>query len=174
MAPSGKERAASPTPTETGASTTATVVTAKDDALLLKKGTVKVQVPTAFYGERNKFKAYVLQVRLYWWADGMKPTKPVDTREMPMVRDQIIWAAFYLREEAEIRFRSYLEDRLANGINIRLETSEIFRTTKQYLLFLLMSYGDLNEARMAELKLNRLRQTSTFLEYLAKFIGFAA
>jgi hypothetical protein len=60
MAPSGKERAPSPTPTETGTSTTATVIAAKDDALLLKRGTVKVQVPTAFYGERNKFKAYVL------------------------------------------------------------------------------------------------------------------
>jgi hypothetical protein len=42
MAPSGKERAASPTPTKTGTSITATVVAAKDDALLLKKGTVKV------------------------------------------------------------------------------------------------------------------------------------
>jgi hypothetical protein len=90
IAPSGKERATSPSPTETGALTTATVITAKDDALLLKKGTVKVQVPTAFHGERSKFKAYVLQVRLYWWADEIKPTKPVDTREMPMVRDQII------------------------------------------------------------------------------------
>jgi hypothetical protein len=87
MAPSGKERAASLTPTETGTSTTATVIAAKDDALLLKKGTVKVQVPTAFYGDRSKFKAYVLQVRLYWWADGMKPTKPVDIKEMSMVRD---------------------------------------------------------------------------------------
>jgi hypothetical protein len=42
MAPLGKERAVSLTPTETGASITATAVTAKDDALLLKKGTVKV------------------------------------------------------------------------------------------------------------------------------------
>jgi hypothetical protein len=66
MAPSGKERAPSPIPTETGISITPIVIAAKDDALLLKKGTVKVQVPTAFYGERNKFKAYVLQVRLYW------------------------------------------------------------------------------------------------------------
>jgi hypothetical protein len=104
----------------------------------------------------------------------MKSTKPIDTREISMVRDQIIWAAFYLRGEAEIRFRLYLEDRLANGINTRLETSEIFRITEQYLSFLLMSYGDLNEARTAELKLNRLRQTSTFPEYLVKFIGFAA
>jgi hypothetical protein len=61
MAPSGKERAASPTLTETGSTTTtAIVVAAKDDTLLLKRGTVKVQVPTAFYGERNKFKVYVL------------------------------------------------------------------------------------------------------------------
>jgi hypothetical protein len=43
MAPLGKERAASPTPTETGNTVIiATIVTAKDDALLLKKGTVKV------------------------------------------------------------------------------------------------------------------------------------
>jgi hypothetical protein len=60
MAPLGKERAVSPTPTETGTLTIVTAVAAKDDALLLKKGTVKIQVPTAFYGDRNKFKAYVL------------------------------------------------------------------------------------------------------------------
>jgi hypothetical protein len=102
----------------------------------------------------------------------MKPVKPVDIREMPMVRDQIIWAASYLRGEAKIRFRPYLEDRLANGTNIRLETTKIFRITEQFLSFLSMSYRDLNEARTAELKLNRLRQTSTFLKYLAKFIGF--
>jgi hypothetical protein len=42
MAPSGKERAVSPTPTEIGTLITATVIAAKDDALLLKKGTVKV------------------------------------------------------------------------------------------------------------------------------------
>jgi hypothetical protein len=71
-----------------------------------------------------------------------------------------------------MRFRLYLEDRLANSTNTRPKTSEIFRITKQFLSFLLMSYKDLNEARTAELKLNRLRQTGTFLKYLAKFIGF--
>jgi hypothetical protein len=60
MAPSGKERAASPTSTETGILITFIVTAAKDDALLLKKETVKVQIPTAFYGDRSKFKAYVL------------------------------------------------------------------------------------------------------------------
>jgi hypothetical protein len=42
MASSGKERAASLILTETGTLIIATVVAAKDDALLLKKGTVKV------------------------------------------------------------------------------------------------------------------------------------
>jgi hypothetical protein len=42
MASSGKERAVSPTLTEISTLITATVVTAKDDALLFKKETVKV------------------------------------------------------------------------------------------------------------------------------------
>jgi hypothetical protein len=76
---------------------------------------------------------------------------------MPIIRDQIIWAASYLRGEAEIYFRLYLEDRLVNGVNIRPETTEIFRITENFLLFFSISYRDLNEARTAELKLNRLR-----------------
>jgi hypothetical protein len=42
MTPSGKKRAASLTPTETGTLIIATVIAVKDDALLFKKGTVKV------------------------------------------------------------------------------------------------------------------------------------
>jgi hypothetical protein len=42
MAPSRKKKAASLTPTETDTSITAIVITAKDDALLLKKETVKI------------------------------------------------------------------------------------------------------------------------------------
>jgi hypothetical protein len=42
MAPLRKERAVSLTLTEIGASITVTVIAAKDDALLLKKRTVKV------------------------------------------------------------------------------------------------------------------------------------
>jgi hypothetical protein len=73
-----------------------------------------------------------------------------------------------------MRFRPYLKDRLANGTDGRPEIMEIFKTKENFLSFLSMSYRDLNEARTTELKLNRLRQTGTFLEYLAKFIGFTA
>jgi hypothetical protein len=93
MAPSEKERALSPTPTETDstvAATTSATTTPKEDVILLKKGYPRVAVPSPFYGDRSKFNTYVLQVRLYWWADKQKPIKPVDIREMHLIRDQII------------------------------------------------------------------------------------
>jgi hypothetical protein len=71
-----------------------------------------------------------------------------------------------------MRFRPYLEDRLANGTDTRPEITEIFKTKDNFLAFLSMSYRDLNEVRIAELKLNRLRQTGIFPKYLAKFTGF--
>jgi hypothetical protein len=61
MAPSGKERAASSTPTESG--NTANI--AKEDTLQLKKGISKVSLPAHFYGDKAKFQAYILQVRTY-------------------------------------------------------------------------------------------------------------
>jgi hypothetical protein len=104
----------------------------------------------------------------------MKSVKPVDTREMPIVKDQIIWAASYLRGKAKIRFRLYLKDRLTNDTDCRPEITEIFKTKENFLSFLSILYRDLNEAKTAELKLNRLRQTGIFPKYLAKFTGFAA
>jgi hypothetical protein len=92
MAPLGKERAVSPTLIETGSiiAATASATTFKEDAFLLKKGSPKVAVPSPFYGDRSKFNAYVLQIRLYWWADRQKPIKFIDTRELLLVRDQIV------------------------------------------------------------------------------------
>jgi hypothetical protein len=170
MAPSGKERALSPTPTETG--TVATV--SKEEMLQLKKGIPKVSPPVHFYGDRTKFQAYVLQVRTYLWADNLRPLKPIDMRELSSYRDRVIWAASYLRGEAEARFRPYVEDKLMNGVKCRTEITEIFAHTDNYFAFLSMSYGDLNEARTAELEINRLRQKDSFLKYLARFTGYAS
>jgi hypothetical protein len=78
-------------------------------------------------------------------------------RELPSYRDRVVWAASYLRGEAEARFRPYVEDKLMNGVKCRAETTEIFAYTDNYFAFLFMSYGDLNEVKTAELKINRLR-----------------
>jgi hypothetical protein len=84
-----------------------------------------------------------------------------------------VWAALYLREEAEARFRSYLEDKLVNAEKCKPKTREVFITTTAYLAFLSILYRDLNEVRTAELKLNKLKQSRSFPEYLAKFTGNA-
>jgi hypothetical protein len=95
-------------------------------------------------------------------------------RELPSYRDRVIWAASYLRGEAEVHFRPYIEDKLVNGTKCRAEMTEIFAYTDNYFAFLFMFYGDLNEARTAELEINRLRQKNSFPEYLAKFTGYAS
>jgi hypothetical protein len=78
-------------------------------------------------------------------------------RELPFYRNRVIWAASYLRGEAETRFRLYIEDKLVNGTKCRTKITKIFAYTDNYFAFLSMFYGDLNEVRTAELKINRLR-----------------
>jgi hypothetical protein len=77
-------------------------------------------------------------------------------RELPSYRDRVVWAASYLRGEAEARFRLYVEDKLVNGVKCRTETTKIFAYTDNYFAFLSISYGDLNEVRTAKLEINRL------------------
>jgi hypothetical protein len=60
-----------------------------------------------------------------------------------------------------------------NGLKCRTETTEIFAYTDNYFAFLSMSYKDLNEARTAELEINRLRQKDSFPKYLARFTRYA-
>jgi hypothetical protein len=94
-------------------------------------------------------------------------------RELPSYRDRVIWAASYLRGEAEARFRLYIENKLVNGVKCRTETTEIFAYINNYFAFLSISYGDLNEIKTAELEINRLRQKDFFSKYLARFTGYA-
>jgi hypothetical protein len=161
-------------PSPTGSVATTSAVTTVPDLTLLKKGVPKVAAPEFFKGDRTKYQAYTTQVRLYWWADSLRPTKPIDTRELPSIRDKIVWAASYLRGDAEARFRPYLIDKLANGETCSAETKDVFKSTDAYIGFLSMSYGDLNETRTAELELNKLRQKSSFPEYLTRFTQYAA
>jgi hypothetical protein len=78
-------------------------------------------------------------------------------RELPFYKDRVIWAASYLRGEAEARFRPYIEDKLINGTKCYTKTAKIFAYTDNYFAFLSIFYRDLNEARTAELKINRFK-----------------
>jgi hypothetical protein len=78
-------------------------------------------------------------------------------RELPSYKDRVVWAAFYLRGEAEARFRPYIEDKLVNGVKCRTEITEIFAYTNNYFIFFFIFYGNLNKVKTAELEINRLR-----------------
>jgi hypothetical protein len=67
-----------------------------------------------------------------------------------------------------------VKNKLINEGECRPKTREVFQSIINYLQFLSISYRDLNEVRIAELELNRLRQSGLFPEYLAKFTGYAA
>jgi hypothetical protein len=77
-------------------------------------------------------------------------------RELSSYKDRVVWATFYLRGEAEARFRLYIEDKLVNGVKYSIEITEIFAYTDNYFTFLFIFYGDLNEVRTTKLKINRL------------------
>jgi hypothetical protein len=94
-------------------------------------------------------------------------------RELSSYKDRVVWATFYLRGEAEARFRPYVEDKLVNGTKCRAETTEIFAYTDNYFAFLSIFYGDLNEVKTVKLEINRLRQKDFFSKYLARFTRYA-
>jgi hypothetical protein len=169
MAPLRKERAASPTPIKTG--NVANIL--KEEILQLKRGVPKVSPPVHFYGDRTKFQIYVLQVRTYLWADNLRPLKSINMRELSSYRNRVVWAASYLRGEAEARFRPYIKDKLVNGVKCRTETTKIFAYTNNYFTFLFIFYGDLNEVRTVKLEINRLRQKDLFPKYLTRFTRYA-
>jgi hypothetical protein len=71
MAPSGKDRATSPTPSTTTVGTS--VIVADITTNLSKAPTPEVAKPEPFYRFRQKFKAFYTQVRLDIWADERRP-----------------------------------------------------------------------------------------------------
>jgi hypothetical protein len=94
-------------------------------------------------------------------------------RELPSYRNRVVWAASYLKGEAEVYFRLYVEDKLVNGVKCKTKITKIFAYTDNYFTFLSIFYGDLNEVKTAKLKINRLRQKNFFPKYLARFTGYA-
>jgi hypothetical protein len=106
MAPLGKERASSPTPSTT---TVGTSGTATQAAAIAKTPTPKVSKPEPFYRSRQKFKAFCTQVRLGIWADNRRP---VEKRIIRYDNAQVLWAASFLRGDVYLRMEPYITARL--------------------------------------------------------------
>jgi hypothetical protein len=77
---------------------------------------------------------------------------------------------FRLREEAFTRLKPYITQVLKKGyVNCDEKIKKIFNNINLYFNFLRQSFGDLDEAKTAELQLLDLRQKGSVSEYLTRF-----
>jgi hypothetical protein len=182
MSGKGKERAASPAPSqvpstldESGLETpvpTPSSSTAIANNVPLKVVVPKVAVPEFFHGDRNKFKGYMMQVRMYCWAEAKRPK---GQREFPKISDQVIWAASYLRGGAASLFAPYLMTFLEHGFaGVSTEIRKPFTSLQEYFNILAKAFGDLDEVRTAEQNLLALTQKGSVAQYLSKYTEYAA
>jgi hypothetical protein len=76
-----------------------------------------------------------------------------------------------LKKKAFARLEPYIIQILKRGyVNCDEEIKRIFNNIDLYFNFLRQSFGDLDEARTAELQLLNLRQKGLMPEYLTRFL----
>jgi hypothetical protein len=82
-----------------------------------------------------------------------------------------MWAVSYLKGEIFIRFESYITHYLEKKAMTFCDkiVADIMNTVGHYLDFLAQSFGDLDEAKIAELRLLKFIQAVSVSEYLTKF-----
>jgi hypothetical protein len=83
-----------------------------------------------------------------------------------------MWAVSYLKGKVFARFEPYIAHYLEKGsvTDCDLIMAKVVDTIGHYIHFLLQSFGDLDKTRTAELRLLKLTQFASILEYLTKFI----
>jgi Retrotransposon gag protein len=87
-----------------------------------------------------------------------------------------MWAASYLKKETFTRFKPYITHYLKKGnvTDCDLIIAKIVNTIGHYIHLLSQSFGDLDETRIAELRLLKLIQSASVPEYLTKFTQYAS
>jgi hypothetical protein len=121
-----------------------------------------VAEPDHFYGDRRKFTSFVSQLQLNF----LNRRGDLNTDEK-----RVIFAASYLRGSPQEWFRPYLNNHMANFENLagrNAETAAMFRWTGFYNSLQRM-YGDSDERRTAERKMEGLRQTTSVAAYATLF-----
>jgi hypothetical protein len=82
-----------------------------------------------------------------------------------------MWAASYLKSEIFIKFEPYITHYLEKETVALCDkiVTNVINTVGHYLNFLAQLFGDLDEAKTAELRLLKLIQAASVSEYLTKF-----
>ena len=108
---------------------------------------------------------------MYLWADA----KRGDWRNLKTISEQVLFMTSRLRGEAFARLEPYMTQVLERGyVNCEEEVRRIFNSIDLYFNLLRQSFGDLDEARTAELQLLDLRQRGSVPEYLTRFTQYGA
>ena len=127
-----------------------------------RSGSKLVAEPDHYHGDRRKFSSFVSQLQLNF----LNRRSELNTDEK-----RVIFAASYLRGSPQEWFRPYLTDHMNNMGNLagrRAETASMFLWTGFYNSLQRM-YGDSDERRTAERKMEGLRQTSSVAAYATLF-----
>ena len=122
----------------------------------------KASAPDLFYGDRRKFQAYLTQVQFAFL------TRPNDFRN---AEQRVLFAASFLRGSAGEWFQPFMTDRMSNLTtpgNCRPETLRVL-TWNGYKEALERMYGDVDERRTAERRMEALRQVTSVAAYAATF-----
>src|ERR1700722_15025824 len=87
-----------------------------------------------------------------------------------------MWAPLYWRGDAYARFEPYVSHYLDKGTAGACDpqVSKVITNFQEYIALLNQSYGDFDEARTAELRLQETKQTGSVPEHLTRFTQHAS
>jgi len=122
---------------------------------------VKVNTPAKYYGDRDKTKTFIFQLRLYW---------TVNDDAFPDSRSKVVFAASYCQGRALEWVQPYMMEYLEKGWNKTLhrDTAHLLDPVN-FITQLQTMFGEIDPKQEAEGRLLRLKQTSTVPHYTAAF-----
>ena len=124
---------------------------------------VKIHQPDLFDGDRKKLKSFLTQLDLYFG---------FNARQFSTPPDMILYASSYLRGQAfdwfETFVRNFLDNRNTPG-DMNDETREIFESYEAFVRKIQRTFGDIDQERTAERRLQTLTQKGSAANYAAEF-----
>lgn len=130
------------------------------------KQSLKVQPPQPYDGTRGALRTFFTQLDLYF---------RFHSEKFAVDADKVLFASTYLRGPAFDWFNIYLRDFMDNDDdNQEDETKELIHNYTKFQRQMNRVFGDVDEERTAERRLQALRQTGSAAEYAAKFQQYGA
>ena len=128
---------------------------------------LKIHVPDTYAGERGKLKAFLCQLDLFFGFNADR---------FPTDKDRVLFATTYMRGPAFEWIEVFLTDFMKNKDQASLaqqETKEIFGFYDKFQEKIKRVFGDVEEKRNAERRLESLVQSTSAAHYASEFQQYA-